>query len=77
MRGRVQELNAMTEWEISEDSSPEADVPPPASRRETAHCLCGRFARTVGSRHYYNGHYDCYSYDVDCSRCGVVTIECV
>lgn len=41
------------------------------------HCVCGRFAKWAGDRHYYNGQFDCYSYDVNCSRCGVVTIECV
>jgi hypothetical protein len=41
------------------------------------HCLCGRFAKNLGGRHYYNGTWDCYSFDVDCKRCGVVTIECV
>lgn len=40
-------------------------------------CLCGRFAKFAGDRHYYNGFWDCYSYDVECSRCGVVTVECV
>lgn len=43
----------------------------------THHCLCGRFAKWAGDRHYYNGNFDCYSYDLLCSRCGVVTIECV
>jgi len=42
-----------------------------------AHCSCGRFARWLGESHYYNGQFDCYSFDVACSRCGVVTVECV
>lgn len=46
-------------------------------RHVAAHCLCGRFAKWVGERYYYNGQFDCYSYDVDCSRCGPVTVECV
>lgn len=40
-------------------------------------CACGRFAKFVSERHYYNGQFDCFSYDVDCSRCGIVTVECV
>jgi hypothetical protein len=47
------------------------------TKREAPHCACGRFAKYLGGRSYYNGNFDCYSYDVDCSRCGVVTIECV
>ena len=46
-------------------------------RVETPHCLCGRFAKYLGGRNYYNGTYDCYSFDVECSRCGIVTVECV
>lgn len=45
--------------------------------RHQPHCLCGRFAKYLGGRNYYNGWYDCYSFDVDCKRCGVVTVECV
>jgi len=44
---------------------------------EQPHCLCGRFAKYLGSRSYYNGTWDCYSYTVECKRCGTVTIECV
>lgn len=40
-------------------------------------CLCGRFAKWGGDRHYYNGWFDCYSFDVICSKHGTVTIECV
>lgn len=39
-------------------------------------CHCGRFAKYLSGRHYYNGVWDCYSYDVMCSRCGKVTVEC-
>ena len=46
-------------------------------RKDPNHCLCGRFAKYVGDRYYYNGRFDCYSYTVLCSRCGEVTIECV
>jgi len=46
--------------------------------RMPVQCLCGRFAKSLGPvKHYYNGTWDCMSYDVECSRCGVVTIECV
>jgi hypothetical protein len=41
------------------------------------HCACGRFAKFKSERYYYNGTYDCYSFDVECARCGVTTIECV
>lgn len=40
-------------------------------------CYCGRWAKYLGGRSYYNGTWDCYSYDVMCSRCGQVTVECV
>lgn len=40
-------------------------------------CLCGLFAKFVSESSYYNGQFDCYSYTVDCKRCGVVTVECV
>lgn len=40
-------------------------------------CNCGRFAKFLSESHYYNGEFDCYSYTVDCKRCGVVTVECV
>lgn len=40
-------------------------------------CLCGRFAKFVGENHYYNGEFNCYSYTVNCSRCGIITVECV
>jgi hypothetical protein len=43
----------------------------------TAHCLCGRFAKWVEDRSYYNGNYTQYSYTVNCTRCGIVTVECV
>lgn len=45
--------------------------------REPVRCLCGRFAKWVGERSYYDGTYDCYSYDVQCAHCGLVTVECV
>lgn len=51
--------------------------PPEAPPHRQVQCLCGRFAKWSGDRHYYNGSFNCYSFDVDCSRCGVVTIECV
>lgn len=47
------------------------------TRLPSLQCLCGRFAKAAGSRHYYNGSFNCFSYDVDCSRCGIVTVECV
>lgn len=40
-------------------------------------CQCGRFAKFLGSRHTYNGQFDGYEYTVNCSRCGVVTVDCV
>ena len=51
--------------------------PVPTGKGPGLHCECGRFAKWVGDRHYYNGQFDCYSYTVACSRCGDVTIECV
>jgi hypothetical protein len=53
-----------------------ADVPP-AKKPGSWKCECGLFARFVSDRHYYNGQFDCYSYTVRCSRCGLVTVECV
>ena len=38
---------------------------------------CGRFAKYAGGRSYYNGTYDCYSFDTICSKCGRLTTECV
>lgn len=38
---------------------------------------CGRFAKWAGDHHYYNGNFDCYSFDTDCSKCGRLTTECV
>jgi hypothetical protein len=66
--------------EISLDDSEQVEdwvVSPIPTKREAPHCACGRFAKYLGGRSYYNGNWACYSYDVDCSRCGVVTIECV
>jgi hypothetical protein len=40
-------------------------------------CACGLFAKFVSESHYYNGQFDCYSYTVNCKRCGVTTVECV
>lgn len=65
----------LSEQEIAEYEARAAAQP--RRRAAQVQCLCGRFAKFVGDRHYYNGTFDCYSYDVDCSRCGVVTIECV
>jgi hypothetical protein len=50
---------------------------PKPAKHPAGQCLCGRFAKWAGDRHYYNGQFDCYSYDVLCSRCGIVTVECV
>ena len=60
-----------------EEAGPGEPVERGREGRMPVQCLCGRFARSLGGRHYYNGQFDCYSYDVECSRCGVVTIECV
>jgi len=38
---------------------------------------CGKFAKFVSERHYYNGQFDCYSFDTDCKTCGIQTTECV
>ena len=46
-------------------------------RRGPAQCRCGRFAKWVSDRRYYDGNFDQYSYTVNCSRCGDVTVECV
>ena len=39
-------------------------------------CACGRFAKFVSSRHYYNGWYDCYASTLNCQRCGEVEVKC-
>lgn len=71
-------------WAILDDAAEvtEVAVEEAAERRTPGnpyqpHCLCGRFAKWVGDRHYYNGQFDCYRYTVRCSRCGVVDVECV
>lgn len=46
-------------------------------RRGSFKCECGLFAKFLRERHYYNGQFDCYSYTVQCARCGEVTVECV
>ena len=46
-------------------------------KHPAAFCECGLFAKWVGEYYYYNGEFDCYSYTVDCKRCGIVTVECV
>ena len=38
---------------------------------------CGRFSKASNGRHYYNGQYNCYSYDTYCDQCGTLTVECV
>lgn len=43
----------------------------------TPQCLCGRFAKYVGVRHYYNGNFDCATLTVECKHCGTVDIELV
>jgi len=50
---------------------------PKGRNAEQVHCLCGRFAKYLGGHNYYNGWFDCYSFDVECKRCGIVTVECV
>ena len=68
----------MTEWlELDEDASPGEPLVRGDNGRVPLQCLCGRFAKWGGDRHYYNGQFNCYSYDVICSRCGTVTVECV
>lgn len=67
-------------WSILDGPEPvELEVEPISGKqhREQVHCLCGRFAKWVGGRHYYNGQFDCYRYTVRCSRCGDVDVECV
>jgi hypothetical protein len=54
---------------------PDGDLGDPPIER--LRCPCGRFAKYGGDRHYYNGTFDCYSFDVICARHGVITIECV
>jgi hypothetical protein len=68
-----------TETWLEVDDWPEHDplLHPEPSNRHQVHCLCGRFAKWGGDRHYYNGQYNCYSFDVICGRCGTVTVECV
>lgn len=70
---RTNWFEVLDDVEIPEEiAKPQADPEP-----EPVHCLCGRFAKYLGGRSYYNGNYSCYSFDVDCSKCGVVTVECV
>jgi hypothetical protein len=63
---------------LEEDEIPEPDpILYPDRSHYDVHCLCGRFAKYRGGRNYYNGTWDCYSFDVECKRCGVITVECV
>lgn len=72
------ELGPRVLEEINEDLLPEKHwTEEHPLNVERVRCLCGRFAKAGGSRHYYNGWFDCYSYDVICTHCGTVTIECV
>lgn len=66
-------------WELLDwdDTCVEPDYQLHPRPHYDVHCLCGRFAKYKGGRSYYNGWYDCYSYDVDCKKCGVTTVECV
>jgi len=52
---------------------PSSKAPP----RPSVQCLCGRFSRYLGVDHGFNGNYATETMTVDCSRCGVVTIELV
>ena len=63
--------------EVDDEGLVKTTAPQKDSTRGSVQCLCGRFAKYLGGRSYYNGTFDCYSFDVDCSRCGVVTVECV
>lgn len=38
-------------------------------------CSCGRFAKWIGGRYYYNSNYDCYRFTVHCIKHGVIDIE--
>ena len=38
---------------------------------------CGRFAKYLGGHAYYNGNFDCYSFETECKKCGICTTECV
>jgi hypothetical protein len=61
------------------DPPPEPVTGRPGNRGiPSAQCpTCGRFAKVVDARHYYNGSFNCYSYDTNCSKCGIQTVECV
>lgn len=67
----------MIKWADLDADSPGEPLVRGKEGRMPLQCLCGRFAKYVGDRHYYNGQFNCYSYTVRCSRCGDVTIECV
>lgn len=43
----------------------------------SAQCACGRFAKYVGTKPYYNGTWNMARMTVECSRCGTVDIELV
>jgi hypothetical protein len=51
--------------------------PPQKQRRWQAQCTCGRFAKYLGIRYWYNGSYTCETMTVECSRCGTVGVELV
>lgn len=56
---------------------PEEKPSPRGRHEQQPQCLCGRFAKFLGIRHYYNGHYDCATMSLECKRCGPVDIELV
>lgn len=38
---------------------------------------CGRFARVVAERHFYDGTWDQYQFTTACGKCGQLDTECV
>lgn len=63
---------------------PDGDLAPQSDERQTdrrrgggVQCACGRFAKHVSTRHWYNGTWNMITVTVRCSRCGEVNIECV
>ncbi len=55
----------------------DADAEPKRRGRTAVQCSCGRFAKYLDTRHWYNGNYNCETMNVRCSRCGDVGIELV
>jgi hypothetical protein len=68
-------LRYATDEEIAQWDAEAAAAP--KRRKPQVQCSCGRFAKFIRVRHWYNGSYNCETLEVHCSRCGDVGIEMV